>query len=309
MDKINYSRKDFLKLVGLGTVALTLPNVPLFADPMYKPKLGIQLYTVRKTLEKDFDGSVRKIAEIGYQGVETYPLPENVTLKHAAEVFKDAGLKIFSMHSELPVGKDRDFALKMADAYDCDTIIYHGWPSDNKFKPNRWPQDGRFQTMDETKHRIEMYDKVDDFLQTKGLRFGLHNHWWELKKTDFGIYPFYYMLEHLNKDVIFEIDTYWAKTAGQDPAKVVKDFGKRAPFLHIKDGPAVLGDPDDKKGPMYAHVPAGQGTLDFPAIVKAGGENIKWMIVEFDEYAKDIFDGIKGSYDYLTKNNLAEGKA
>ena len=87
-----------------------------------------------------------------------------------------------------------------------------------------------------------------------------------------------------------------------DPAKVVSDFGKRTSLLHIKDGPAVKGDP------MYKHVPAGEGTLDFPSIVKAGGENIKWMIVEFDEYDKDIFDGIKRSYDYLTKNNLAEGK-
>jgi hypothetical protein len=59
---------------------------------------------------------------------------------------------------------------------------------------------------------------------------------------------------------------------------------------------------------MYKHVPAGEGTLDFSSIVKAGGENIKWMIVEFDEYDKNIFDGIKKSYDYLTKNNLAEGK-
>jgi sugar phosphate isomerase/epimerase len=130
----------------------------------------------------------------------------------------------------------------------------------------------------------------------------LHNHWWEFEKTDYGIYPFYYLLENLDKDVIFEVDTYWTKVAGLDPANVLFDFGNRAPLLHIKDGPAVKGDP------MYKHVPAGEGTLDFRSIVKAGGENIKWMIVEFDEYEKDIFDGIKKSYEYLTKNELAEGK-
>ena len=42
--------------------------------------------------------------------------------------------------------------------------------------------------------------------------------------------------------------------------------------------------------------------------LRAGGTNIKWMIVEFDEYANDIFDGIQKSYTYLTKNGLAEGK-
>src|SRR3989304_678864 len=133
MNKSNYSRKDFLKLIGLGTAALTLPNIPLFADPKYKPKIGIQLYTVRKAIEKDFEGPVRKIAEIGYQGIETYTLPESITLQRAGKTFKDLGLKIFSMHSELPIGDKRDLALRMADAYDCDLVLYHGWPEEGKF--------------------------------------------------------------------------------------------------------------------------------------------------------------------------------
>lgn len=291
MIKSNYSRKDFLKLIGLGTAALTLPNVPLYADQKYIPKIGIQLYTVRKAIEKNFEGPVRKIAKIGYQGIETYALPENVSLEYAGKVFKDLGLKIFSMHSELPVGKNWDLALKMADAYDCDLVLYHGAPQDIKFA-----------TMDLAKCLVDTYNEITASLKSRGLRFGLHNHWWELQKTDYGIYPFYYLLENLDKDVVFEIDTYWAKSAGQDPAKVVSDFGKRVQLLHIKDGEAVLGNHQNDQ------VPAGEGTLDFPAIVKAGGENIKWMIVEFDEYDKDIFDGIKKSYDYLTKNELAEGK-
>lgn len=287
----NYSRKNFLKLIGLAATSLTLPNFPIFADPKYKPKIGIQLYTVRKAIEKNFEDSVKKIAEIGYQGIETYTLPENVTLKHAGKTLKDAGLKIFSMHSELPVGDNRDLALRMADAYECTTIVYHGWPEEEKFK-----------TLEATKRTVEIYNEVSAFLKTKGLKFGLHNHWWEFEKTKDGIVPFYYLLENLNKEIFFELDTYWAKVAGQDPSKVLKDFGSRAPLLHIKDGPAVKGEP------MYKHVPAGEGTLDFPSIVLAGGKNIKWMIVEFDEYDKNIFDGIKKSYDYLIKNNLAEGK-
>ena len=49
--------------------------------------------------------------------------------------------------------------------------------------------------------------------------------------------------------------------------------------------------------------------MDFPSIVNAGGENIKWMIVEFDEFEGDIFKGAEQSYKYLTKNNLAFGKS
>jgi sugar phosphate isomerase/epimerase len=117
-----------------------------------------------------------------------------------------------------------------------------------------------------------------------------------------GVYPFYYLLEHVDPKVFFEIDTYWAKTGGVNPAKVVADFGKRTPFLHIKDGPAIKGDK------AYEQVPAGSGTMDFLSVVKAGSSKIRWMIVEFDEYAGNIFEGVQSSYTYLTKNDLAKGK-
>jgi sugar phosphate isomerase/epimerase len=87
-----------------------------------------------------------------------------------------------------------------------------------------------------------------------------------------------------------------------DPAKIVRDFGTRAPFLHIKDGPAIKGEPASKQ------LSAGKGAMDFPAIAKAGGRNTQWMIVEFDDYEKDIFDGIQKSYSFLTRRKLAEGR-
>ena len=49
--------------------------------------------------------------------------------------------------------------------------------------------------------------------------------------------------------------------------------------------------------------------LDFPAVAKAGAGTVEWMIVEFDEYAGDIFDGIRKSYTYLTSRGLARGRS
>jgi sugar phosphate isomerase/epimerase len=291
MNKLNHSRRNFIKLIGISTTAVSLSGFKIFTSASYKASIGLQLYTIRKNIAIDFEGSIRKAAEIGYEGIETYALPENITLKHAAKVFKDNGLKIFSMHSELPVRDQRDMALKMADAYNSDRIVYHGWPQGEKYKNE-----------DALKNTADIYNETASFLKTKGLKFGLHNHWWDFEKNEDGIYPFYYLLDNLDKNIFFEIDTYWAKTAGQDPAKILKDFGSRAPLLHIKDGPAVEGERS------YEQVAAGKGVMDFPAIVKAGGENIEWMIVEFDEYKKDIFSGIKDSYNYLTKNGLAAGK-
>jgi sugar phosphate isomerase/epimerase len=292
MKKNAYSRKDFLKLMGLGAAAMALPNLDVFANSKYKPKIGLQLYSVRRQIEHDFESSMKKVADFGYFGIETYTLPANITLERASKVFNDLGLKVFSMHAaDLPIGDFREAALKMADAYKCDHLVYPGWPQSDKYK-----------TLDNMKHTVDIYDETAEFFKKKGIHFGLHNHWWDFQKTTYGVFPFYYLKEHLNKDVFFEIDTYWAKTAGQNPAKIVKDFGKRAPFLHIKDGPAIMGDE------AYKQVPVGQGVMDFQAIAHAGGSNIKWMIVEFDEYDKNIFDGIGDSYKYLIKNGLAEGK-
>jgi sugar phosphate isomerase/epimerase len=232
---------------------------------------------------------MKKNSDMGYIGIETYFLPENITLKYASKIFKQVGLQVLGMHIELPVGDKRDNVLRMAEAYECERAIYHGWPEGDKYK-----------TLDFTKRTANSYNEASAFLKLNGLKFGLHNHWWEFEKQD-GIYPFYYLLENLDKEIFFEIDTYWAKTGGQNPTKVIHDFGISAPLLHIKDGPAIKGEKS------YEQVPAGEGVMDFPSIVKAGKNNIKWMIVEFDEYAKNIFDGIQLSYNYLTKKELAKG--
>jgi sugar phosphate isomerase/epimerase len=289
MDDFDNSRRNLLKAMGLGRVASAFPSGPsLNAKP--KARIGVQLYTVRKALEHDFEGTMRKIAKIGFVGIETYALPEKITPHHASKVFMNVGLKVLGMHTELPVGKQRDPVLRMAETYHCERVIYAGWPEAEKYE-----------SIEATKRMVELYNETADFLKTQGLSFGLHNHWWEFEKKE-GIYPFYYLLEHLDKAIFFEIDTYWTKTAGLDPAHVVRDFGTRAPLLHIKDGPANKGDD------VYRQVPAGEGVIDFPVIVKAGGENIEWMIVEFDEYEKDIFEGLRQSYTFLTTNGLAVGK-
>jgi len=299
-----YSRKDFIKLLGLGAGTLAFRKLSFAEEKAYVADIGFQLYTVRHQLEKDFAATIHKVADMGYVGAEMYPLPSTTTPEQAIKVFKDAGLKIFSMHTDMPVGDERERILKLADLYQCDHVIYPGWPKGlDTSSPDLYKQTAEiFSTLDKVKQRSDMYAEIGTFFAKKGLHFGVHNHWWEFEITN-GVIPFYYFKDHLDSTVFFEIDTYWAKTGGVDPAKAVADFGQRAPFLHIKDGPAKKGNT------MYANVPVGQGSMDFPSIVKAGGKNIQWMIVEFDEYAGNIFEGLQQSYAYLTKKGLAKGKA
>ncbi len=104
------------------------------------------------------------------------------------------------------------------------------------------------------------------------------------------------LAESLDKDISFEIDTYWAKVAGQDPAAVVARFAEQTRWLHIKDGPG--------KTPEDSMVALGTGALDFAAIAKAG-PNVEWMIVEFDKCDSDIFEALKKSVAFLVSKGLA----
>jgi len=292
------SRKEFLEMSGLtviGTSLLTNSSYPKVFGTQ-PGKIALQLYTVREQIKQDIAGTLEKIAAVGFEAVETAFWPENISVKQAGKYLKDAGLAVSSAHVELPIGDKKDAMLEIAETFNCKRVIWHGWPEDK-----------RYSSLEGTKQLVEIYNESNHFAKSNGLQFGLHNHWWEYRNKVDGRYVYEVLLESVEPDIFFEIDTYWVKVAGQDPASIVAKFGKRAPLLHIKDGPAKWNDEllKDNPDPMVA---VGTGALDFPAIVKAGNGSTEWMIVEMDKTATDVFQAIQDSYAYLVKNKLARGK-
>ena len=134
------------------------------------------------------------------------------------------------------------------------------------------------QTVAGVERCCERFAEAAEALAERGLRFGLHNHWWEYEPVD-GVYPYRLMLERLPHEVFFEVDVYWVQTAAVDPIAVLREMAGRARLLHVKDGPALVGQP---------MVPAGQGSLDIAGIVRANAANSEALIVEFDECATPI---------------------
>jgi sugar phosphate isomerase/epimerase len=294
-------RREFLNSVGLGALTASLFPARGFSgsgcDSLAEPaRIGLQLYTVRNEIKDDIAKTLSRVAEIGFEAVETAFWPENISVKEAAKYLKDAGLAVSSAHVELPIGDKKSSMLETAEAFNCKKMIWHGWPEDK-----------RYSTLEGTKELVEIYNESNHFAKLNGLQFGLHNHWWEYRNKIGGRYVYQLLLDSVEPDIFFEIDTYWVKVAGHDPPKIVAEFGKRAPLLHIKDGPARWNDelPKDNPEPMVA---VGKGTQNFPAIVKAANRNTEWMIVEMDKTATEVFGAIRDSYDYLIKNGLAKGK-
>jgi sugar phosphate isomerase/epimerase len=292
----DYTRRDFLELGGMGLLGFSLPfpRRVTFKPTKWRPaKLSVQLYTVRNQISKDLPGTLKRVSDIGFKSVETAFWPEGVTVQKAAKYIEEAGLSVSSAHIELPLGDKKQVMLDTAAAYGCTKMIWHGWPEDT-----------RYSSLQGTKELIAIYNEAGKFAKANGLQFGLHNHWWEYRNKVGGRFVYELLLENLDSDIFFEVDTYWVKVAGQDPAAIVQKLGSRAPLLHIKDGPAKWNDslPKDNPDPMTA---VGKGTQNFPAIVQAADGNTEWMVVEMDKTASDVFEALKESYDYLVDNKFA----
>lgn len=290
-------RRHFLKMAGLGMLGTALPagliSCASSDNAGALPGLSMQLYTVRNEIAADLEGTLRRLKEIGFTHVETAFWPEGVSHRDGAAYLKEAGLDVSSIHAELTEETEPGMLTELAEIYECDRLIWHGWP-----------EDPRYQTREGTLDLASLYNKVSEYLQASGLRFGIHNHWWEFRTLEEGITPWELLHQELNQEVFFQLDIYWVAVARHDPARFIRQFGSRVEMLHVKDGPANPDDvsADEPHEPMTA---VGQGSLDIPGIMNAAREHVRWMVLEMDETDGDPFDLLDQSLRYMLNNRFA----
>ena len=283
------NRREFLKK-SLLAGALPLLPIEMWPQSNQSAPIALQLWTVREPIEQDLANCLMRIKDLGYHFVETAFWPEHISLSQGAQAIKQAGLKVCSMHCEID---QMEQWVALSEAYECKNLIWHGWPEDSRYKTEQGIQE-----------LADLYNRAFEFADKHRLKFGLHNHWWEFQQDASGQYPWAQLIPRLHPEIFLEIDTYWVKVAGQDPARIIAELGARAPFLHIKDGPARYTDSlgKDEPEPMVA---VGRGTQNFPEMVEAAAGHTKWMIVEMDRVEQDVFQAIADSFEYLVQNKLA----
>ena len=245
--------------------------------------IALQLYSLREEAKADFVGVLKRVAAIGYKGVEPAGLHE-IEPQEFKRIVEDLGMVISSTHSPWARADNLPATIEVLGKLGV-TLVAAGYGA-NEFKD-----------FDAIKATAEMVEKMDQTLRAAGITMTIHNHWCEFEKLD-GRLKFEIFAE-LAPNVRFEMDTYWAANFGaNDPAKLVKKYAQRCPLLHIKDGTLV------KDQPLLA---VGSGKMDIPSVIHAAGEATKWLVVEQDDSATDMFKCVESSYKYLTGNGLAEG--
>jgi len=250
------------------------------------PQITVQLYSLRDALEADFEGTLRKVAEIGFACVEPAGYHDHKP-SEVAKLFAELQLTAPSAHSALPIGDAKNEMIETALELGHRYLITGGPPG--------W-QDN-YSTTDEVKAIAEHYCIAADNAAAHGLQVGYHNHDWDLAEFD-GRPAYQTFLAHTPKNVLWQADLFWIARAGIDPIAFLQEIGSRGKVLHFKDG--HLADRDIT--PPF--LPAGQGELDLIAAAKAANY-AEYIAVELDEYDGDMLTAVEESYVYLTQNKIA----
>lgn len=249
---------------------------------MTTPPIAVQLYSLREEIKEDLSGVLKRVADIGYVGVESFGGAEP---RATAQLCRDLGLTITSAHLPMPLGDDLAKTVDAAKTLGIDTIVVPWLPPE------------RFQTIEAVQRVADDLNAAAKAVQEHGFTLAYHNHDFEFTMID-GHSAYDVLLEKLEPTIMLEVDVYWVQVAGARVADVLKNLGARAPLLHMKDGPGVTGEP---------MVALGQGVMDLPSVVQASAANAAWMIVELDACATDMFTAVEQSYAYLTQNGFARG--
>lgn len=251
----------------------------------YTPKpISVQLYSLRDESSQDFDLVLKRLAQVGYQGVEPFALFGKRPEEFLKQV-NNLGMEVSSSHHPWANRSDINEVIDVTKALGLTRAAGGFGPDD-------------FKSPDAVKQTVETVNSLVEQLERADLELFLHNHWFEFIPVD-GELP-YHTLQRDCPNVLFEVDTYWAANFGAcDPAQEVERIGHRAPLLHIKDGPLVQGK---------AHVAVGSGILDISGIVHAADVDVlEWLIVELDSCDSDMFEAVETSYRFLTSTGLATG--
>jgi sugar phosphate isomerase/epimerase len=243
--------------------------------------IGIQLYTLRSLLERDFDGTLARVAEIGYREVE-FAGYYNRTPAQVREVLRRVGLAAPSVHIPLPATDD-----DWMRALDAAKIIGHEWAVVPWLDPTQRNDFGRL--ADRLNHLAVM-------TKNAGLRQAYHNHDFELAAAPGGGTYLDLLLARTDPQLVsFEMDVYWVTKAGADPLALMAKYPGRFPLLHIKDATAA---------PERGIADVGSGTIDWRAVFKAArAQGLQHAFVEHDHPA-DPLASARASFTYLSSLNV-----
>ena len=270
MSPMSLTRRSFLALSAALPWALK-------ASASSSVPVGLELYSVRDELKKDPEGTVRAVAQMGYQCVEFYApyfeWSEGQT-KQMRKALDDLGVRCYSTHNDEKyfsaenINRARDLNLILGSKYMVQAY------SDPKPSLDAW------------KAVADRLNSAADALESSGLKPGYHNHDAEWKPVN-GVRPMEVLAKNTKSSIMLQLDVGTCIEGGSDPAAWIRANPGRVHSLHLKDWSS-----DPAKG---YKVLFGEGNAKWNEIFAAAesGGGVEYYLIEQEGSRFDEFETVR----------------
>lgn len=225
-----------------------------------RPKLGIQLYTVRDLTGDDvFRSTLTTLAELGFEGIEFAWRYGGMQPDELAAFLQSLGLACCGLHVQLEELLDPghivyDYALACGSPYITTSLCSR---------------------VEEWEDLLPQVSEAAGIANAQGLQFTYHNHWQEFAKLG-GSYALDVMKDQTDPDLVqFELDLGWIKKGGEEPLAYWQTYSGRVSQIHLRDFDTEQGTVCD----------IGDGFIDLTVVAQqAVAMGTEWLIYEQDTY-------------------------
>lgn len=248
--------------------------------------IGVMLYTVLEQARADLEGTLDRIAALGFVGVETYGLVEQFGAARVREAISAAGLTLTSAHTPFPAGAKAEAILDANEELGAEILV---WSMERE----------EFDSPDAIRRGVQRVNEAAERAAARGMRIAYHNHFAEFSQVFAGRQAYDLLLDLLDERVLVELDAYWAKLGGADPAEVLARLGDRVRLVHVKDGPVTSYEDD-------VMVPIGEGGIDWAGALSTPS-GVRWHVVELERLHIETFEALRRSYDHMVGGGISRG--
>jgi sugar phosphate isomerase/epimerase len=286
------NRREFLGLTAAAFAAAPFVSGPAWAQRSVP--LGLQLYTVRADLAKDYEGTMKKLKDIGIRHVQANLTMAGKSSAEQRKLYDSMGFVWESIHA----GGDGLRANLQATVDEAKGAGIRNITCSFPLYPLDRAQIMAGPTIDDWKRNVDAFNKAGAACKAAGMSFGYHNHNIEFRKIG-EVVPYDLLLKETDPSLVqMEMDIGWVRAAGADPVAYLTKYPTRFHSLHIKDLKAQ-GIPNFNMKMTSAII--GTGIIDWKAVLAAAHKTrLERAFLEIEEpYDPSALEMVKQSFDFM----------
>jgi sugar phosphate isomerase/epimerase len=290
------SRRTFLKNSAIAATAAALMPSNIFAAPVKIQRVGIQLYSVREAMMKDPAGTLKKIADMGYQHVEHANYINRkfygLTAKEFKKVLDDLSLQMPSGHTVMTAEHWDESKKDFTDAWKY--TVEDAAAMGQKFVISPWLDEKVRTDMDALKRSMDQFNKCGELCQKFNMRFGYHNHDFEFTTMVGSIRLFDYIMQNTDPNMVsqqLDIGNMFGRE--NNAIGIIEKYPGRFISMHVKD---EIKSADKNEGTGYESTILGKGVLPVKEVLKTAKRigGTVYLIIEQESYqGLDPIDCVK----------------